>query len=244
MGQQNSNSGPDGSPSPSNVSRWARAKRWLKRMIVSCFALPLLYLFVALLGLIPVNSDFQPTADGIEIIVVSNAVHADVVIPLVTESMDWRKRFPPKLFTGDVSAATHVAIGWGDRGFFLETPTWADFKFSTAANALLLPSTTCMHVAMTRAESVREYGRSVRISAEQYQKMVAFIESSFELDQEGIKLIEGERYGRTDCFFDAKGRYHALNTCNCWVGRAISAAGLKTGWLTPLPHTVAIYFPK
>ena len=34
----------------------------------------------------------------------------------------------------------YVAIGWGDRGFYVDTPTWADLKLSTLCNALFVPS--------------------------------------------------------------------------------------------------------
>jgi len=41
----------------------------------------------------------------------------------------------------------------------------------------------------------------------------------------------------------ARGSYHCLNTCNCWVGRALRSCGVRTGWFTPLPKTVFFYLP-
>jgi Protein of unknown function (DUF2459) len=54
-------------------------------------------------------------------------------------------------------------------------------------------------------------------------------------------LIEGGAYGTDDAFYYAHGSYHAFNTCNCWVGRGLKAAGVRTGWFTPLPKTVSLY---
>ena len=148
-------------PAPSLLRRCARI---LKRIVRAVLLLILLVVAIVLVGLIPVNNDFESTPDGIEILLVSSAIHADIVLPIKTEAIDWRERFPAECFVGDTSGATHVAIGWGDKGFFIDTPTWADLRFSTAANALLWPSGTCMHVSLTNAEYLGDGARSVKIS--------------------------------------------------------------------------------
>jgi hypothetical protein len=52
------------------------------------------YLLIALVGLIPVNNDFKPTSDGVEILVVSNLVHTDIFVPVTNDVIDWRTVFP------------------------------------------------------------------------------------------------------------------------------------------------------
>ena len=220
--------------------------RRIGRVLVRLFLLfVVVYSIIVLIGLIPVNNDFQQTPDGIEIYVISNAVHSDLVLPLDSDAIDWRELFPASAFAGDVRQATHVAIGWGDRGFFLKTPTWADLKFSVVANALLLPSDTCMHVSMTRSELLGSGARSVSISASEYKQLVDAILESVPIDSNGQPtLIEGAAYGRYDAFFAATGRYHCLNTCNSWVGSVLKRAGVRTPWISPLPKTVYWYFPE
>lgn len=220
---------------------WRRTCRFVSRV---CLVVIGVYFAIVLVGLIPVNNDFQETPGGIRIYVVSNAVHADLVLPLEAEGVDWGDCFPAESFRGNIDRATHVAIGWGDRGFFLKTPTWADLEFSVVANALLFPSDTCMHVDMTRAEFLGSGARSVEISAPQYQQLVDSIRASMDLNADGSAvLIANASYGASDAFFDAKGRYHCLNTCNSWVGRVLKSAGVKTPWIAPLPKTVYLYFP-
>jgi len=69
-------------------------------------------------GLIPVNRGFAPTPGGVEVSVVSSAVHADVIVPIVHGDTDWRVWLGDDVFvTGWPAGATHLAIGWGDRGF-------------------------------------------------------------------------------------------------------------------------------
>jgi uncharacterized protein (TIGR02117 family) len=230
----------------------ARPRRTLRRRIArglfrccKCFLLLLaLYLLVALAGLIPVNNDFEPTADGVEIMVTSTEIHGDLILPIRNERVDWSQHLPPRDFAGDVSGATHVGFGWGNKEVYVDTPSWADLKAGTVFRALFWPSATCLHVNMWDTEDVPAGARKTRISHEQYRRLVEHVLGSFRRDEGGrFLLIEGARYGTNDAFYHAHGSYHALNTCNCWVGRGLKVAGVRTGWLTPLPKTVSLYLP-
>ncbi len=219
--------------------------RWCRRVAAAVGLVLLLYFVIILIGLIPVNNDFKPAEDGVEIWVTSNPVHADLILPMETGAINWRESFPASAFSGDTGGATHVAIGWGDKGFFIHTRTWADLRCSTAAHALLWPSDSCLHVAMTREEYFDASARPVKISYEQYAELVRHINASFRLDESGNRIpIPGVSYHESDAFYEARGTYHALNTCNSWVGRAMRSAGIRTARLTPLPKTVFMYLPK
>ncbi len=209
----------------------------------SALALVLFYVAAIVVGFFPVNNNFVPTPDGIEIFLVSNAVHSDIVMPIVTEVIDWREWLDVADFPGDARGATHVAIGWGDRGFFLETRTWNDLKATTAINALLWPSSTCLHVVYLRQADLDESHRSLSISGEQYQSLVDFVKVSFVCDDDRPIAIAGEAYTWCDGFYEAKGSYHCFNTCNCWVANALEAAGICVPWFAPMPKTVFMYLP-
>ena len=215
--------------------------RWAKKLFKVLLWGLLLLIAVLIVGLIPVNNDFRPTEDGIKIFVVSNAVHADIVLPVLSAEVDWSERFANAKFSSDVRDQSHVAFGWGDRGFFLETETWDDFKISTAANALLLPSESCMHVSFVNLEAYQD-SVSVTISPEQYIQLVKFINDAFEVNDQGKCIqIPDEAYSTNDAFFKANGRYHFFNTCNSWIGRCLKVTGVKTPWLSPLPKTPMWY---
>ena len=215
--------------------------RWFRRIFKSLMALILAYPIVLLIGLIPANQDFTQPPSGIKIYVVSNSVHADIIVPKTTDVVDWADRFSGIPFQGPIADETHVAFGWGDRGFFLETPTWDDVEYSVAAKTLLLPTESCVHVSFTKPESYSD-PVAVTISKGQYRNLVKFIEKSFKSDSNGSPIhIAGYAYSTTDAFFDAKGYYHLLNTCNSWVGRALNAASVKVPWLSPMPKTPMLY---
>jgi len=221
--------------------RW----RWFRRMYRFFGGIFLLYLLILLIGLIPVNNDFEPAAKGIEIFISSNGVHADVVVPIQTDLIDWRESFPEENFAGNTSAATYVAIGWGDKGFYVDTPTWADFKISMALKALFTPSPCCLHVVMKSKPVSDENMRSVIISEKQYAAMVQAIQGCIERDEnEKLIFIPDASYNQFDAFYEAEGNYHILNTCNSWVGWVMRETGIKTPLLTPMPKTVYLYLPE
>lgn len=222
--------------------------RRLARVVLRCGALvvlpPVLYLLVAVVGLIPVNNGFVPAADGVEITVTSTEIHADLVVPLHNATMDWRPLFPAGDFAGDVRGATRVAFGWGNKEFYVDTRTYDDLKAGTVVRAVFWPSATCMHVEMWDETIKPDGARTITISHDQYRRLVDHVLGTFRRDEGGrLAPIAGGAYRDNDAFYHAVGSYHALNTCNCWVGRALKGAGVRTGWFTPLPRTVSLYLP-
>lgn len=219
--------------------------RWFKRVCGALLLTLLAYAVLILIGLYPVNSDFVPDENGIEVFVFSGEFHSDIVLPVVAPEFDWRSEFPAGDFSSDTSMATHVAVGWGERDFYLHTPTWADLKVSTACSALLIPSDTVMHVAMVYKPLVGANVRRVRVSGEQYLRMVEAIKNSFERDANNqIQKIPDYAYSYNDSFYDGVGSYHMFRTCNCWAGEVMKAGGIKVGWFTPLPKTVFAHLPE
>jgi uncharacterized protein (TIGR02117 family) len=65
------------------------------------------------------------------------------------------------------------------------------------------------------------------------------VEQGFRQGQDGgPEKIEDAAYGEYDLFFEANGNFNALAGCNTWTAGALRAAGLQTGWWTPLPITL------
>jgi uncharacterized protein (TIGR02117 family) len=215
--------------------------RWLGRTIaVAIFV----YASFLLLGCVPVNTSFAPATgdDRVVIYIRSNEIHTDLVLPVLHEASgcDWRERFPPQHFRGDVAECPYVAFGWGNRAFYVDTPTWADFKLSTAAQALFTPSESVLHVEYVPEIYPREYFRAVALTPEQYGKLIAFVSETIgPRDAQGRATTATERsYHSHDRFYASTGNYHVFNTCNQWTGRGLKRAGVTTGLWTPLKPQV------
>lgn len=223
---------------------FAKFRKLAIRLSRAFLFLVITYFVIILIGLIPVNNNFQPTPDGVPVLVISNLVHTDVILPVSNEIIDWTKIFPAEYFPAEIDRFSHVSFGWGDEGFFIQTPEWSDLKLSTAANALLIPSSTCMHVSYLEGNLYQQLGQTVMISPQQYQKLADQIQASFEFDSQGSPILISGNYGWHDAFFRAKGNYHVFNTCNSWAGRTLQAAEVRTPWYSPLPKTIFLWLPK
>ncbi len=59
----------------------------------------------------------------VAIYLLSNGVHTDLVVPMVHPVMDWNTYISVTDTKDPAFDAKYVGFGWGDKGFYLETPT-------------------------------------------------------------------------------------------------------------------------
>jgi uncharacterized protein (TIGR02117 family) len=200
-------------------------------------------------GTVPSNAGWIQPESGVRIYVESNGVHTGIVLPQVgggVEGGDWRDLLRPEdLRDPRYARYSHVSIGWGDRTFYLETPTWADVKPLTILAAAAGSERTVMHVdhvpePRLGADNEGDV-RSMLLRPEEYRRLVAFIRASFR-SENGQRPAHQVGYGPYDAFYDARGRYSAVQTCNAWTGDALRHAGVRVGTWTPFPVTVLGWF--
>lgn len=224
-----------------------RIVKVLLRSVLVLLAMLATYALAAwLLGIMSVNSGYAPPQQGVDIYIKSNPAHVDVVLPMTHDSVDWADFVPVADFEAARNAHQFIAFGWGDKGFYLNTPTWADLTASTAINAVLLPSESAMHV--TLYENVPREGelcRKIRISETDYAKLVAFVKSGFALnDGNSVQRLECTDYpGINDRFFEGTGSYSGLKTCNVWTNNALKAAGVNTAVWAPFKEAIFYHRP-
>lgn len=118
---------------------------------------------IVVAGLTPCDEDFQEAIDGMEMFIISNALHAEFILPVDTDAIDWRNVFPGRCFSASSSNARRIATGCGERNFFLETADGADLKLSTVSHALLTPSAACLHATVKTRVPETPDRRCVRI---------------------------------------------------------------------------------
>ncbi|WP_394331233.1 TIGR02117 family protein [Chryseobacterium culicis] len=196
----------------------------------------IIYVILGLLiPYIPVSAKDDGQKKEIPIYIYTNGVHTDIVMPVKNDLQDWSQKIP---FTNTKSKNTdyrYIGIGWGDKGFYLDTPTWADLKFSTAVKAAFWLSDSAMHCTYYNTMKEGDDCKMIMISRNQYQNLVKYVEDKFDRDQNGnfILIPTNAVYGDNDAFYDAKGTYSFLYTCNTWSNNALKAAGQKAALWTP-----------
>ncbi|QKG52073.1 TIGR02117 family protein [Hymenobacter sp. BRD67] len=180
----------------------------------------------------------QPTTEPatIPLFIYSNGVHTDLVLPVRTRFIDWSQQLP----YGNTQAADtsyhYIGIGWGDKGFYLDTPTWAQLKASTAIKAGFWLSTSAMHTTFYREADLQPGPECValHLTPTQYQQLIAYIQKSFRRDAAGqFTWLPGHSYAAHDAFYEANNRYSILNTCNTWTNNGLKVSGQKASLWTP-----------
>jgi uncharacterized protein (TIGR02117 family) len=188
---------------------------------------------------IPRNGDWRAPEQGVVIMVGRIGVHTELVVPLVTSEKDWRGDFPAEDLALVRDDYTHVAVSWGEREVFLNTPTWWDLSPMTVLRIIGVGGEGLIHVAHYVRPAPSDANRPLTLSREQYRRLVAAVERS---------LPQGERvrhdgYGPQDVFYDAPREYTASNTCNQWTSDMLAEAGVQTGWWTPFAGGVMKWVP-
>lgn len=193
-------------------------------------------------GSLPSNRGWRPPAAGVTIWVEANAIHTGLVMPKVAAGVDWG-RFARAADLADPRFAgyDHVAIGWGEKGFYLGTPTWRELRLRTVLGALAGSDETLLHVEHRPAPRAGPGDdgdeRPVVLTPAQYRRLAAFVIASA---RPGGRRYRG--YGPNDAFYQARGRFDLVRTCNSWTGDALRQAGIRIGRWTPLPVTVTGWF--
>jgi uncharacterized protein (TIGR02117 family) len=224
-------------------------KKFLKytgRVLLTVVLLILVYFGCAwVFGHLPVSAEPDPRPE-VTVFLESNGVHTDLVVPVRTVEKDWSLGIRYSDTRSGDSTLDWLAIGWGDKDFYLNTPTWADLKFSTVFKAVFGLSPSAIHATYCRQPAAGDRCIKLVISRGQYGRLVRFIENSFRQDSLGNPMVVQTtvRYDEHDAFYEAKGSYNAFHTCNTWANDALKAAGQRACWWTPLDRGILYQYRR
>lgn len=202
----------------------------LKKALIAFSSLLILFIVPAL---IPIgSSDPKPE---MEIYLISNEIHTDIVLPVKNQVFDWETFLNPNDFKN--RPVKWIEFGWGDRRFYFEMPTWNKFTFSLAADALFTPDTAVMHVNYLDDLPVNyTSARKITVSYETYKKIVDAVKKSFVLKNGKPILIPGKSYSETDNFYEGVGEFSLMRTCNVWTSEILSEADLRHPLWSPTKY--------
>ena len=212
--------------------------KWLIRLLLGFLTLIFAYALVALIGSLWATNPKPVECDNrIPIYFSTNGVHLDIIFP--------KDAIAPELIDqlSIPNSIEYIAFGWGDRGFYLETPNWSDIKVSTVLNAMFLKSPTVMHVTHYRYQ--RNSWEAIHLCDLQIEDWMEFINLAFEWDDKGnlIPLTEGG-YGSNDFFYEATGNYSLIYTCNNWINQGLKRSKVKTARWSPFDRGILYQIRK
>ncbi|SDD32636.1 TIGR02117 family protein [Pedobacter soli] len=197
--------------------------------LVLIVLIALYFLLAFCLSRITINTN-PVNKPEVAIYIMTNGVHTDIVMPAVSQDIDWTKEISYKNTLEADSTYQYLAMGWGDKKFYLETPAFADLKLSTAIRAISGLSTSAMHT--TYYQNIKEDNdcKKIMISNEQYKQLINYVLNSFKKDSSGhlMPVKTSVHYDIGDAFYEAKGSYSIFKTCNTWANAALKACGQKS----------------
>lgn len=204
--------------------------RLVRRLALALIGGVLGYLAAALIGSsIAANADWRPPASGVRIFVADNGVHTDLVLP----ARDFADLVRPAHFADPRRAAQPMLMfGWGDRDFYLNTPSWWQMNPLRAVRALAGMGPTVVHVSAIPEPRPGAKIRTLLLRPEEYARLLAHVRGTF---APGAPV---HGYGGHDAFYAAHGGYSAFRTCNEWSAGGLRAAGVRMGAWTPFAFGV------
>ena len=220
------------------MKKMIKVLKYLGYSIAGFVAFLLLYLLsAAVLSRIAVNT--EEVLQGEETIwLLSNGAHTDIVMPVKNAFFDWQTIVSEQDTRGK-GQSRYIALGWGCRKFYLETPTWADLKLTTAFQAITGQGGTLMHATFYNEIPTDEQSVSLSLSAAQYRQLVIHIAQTFVLQEgRGVLVPTDAVYGDTDAFYEAKGHYQLFFTCNTWTNKMLKNSGIRACVWTPFASGV------
>jgi uncharacterized protein (TIGR02117 family) len=178
----------------------------------------------------------------ISLYISNQGIHTEIIVPVKNEYFDWNQFLPLTEIRRDATSDyKYLSFGWGDRAFMLEAATSAIINPVTAFKAVFLPTPSTVHVESYRVVPRNLETKCVKISGENYRKMVNFIKTSFLLDAAGNKIKISYGYGNSDSFYEAKGSYSILRTCNDWTAEALQKANVNTPLWSTLSSAIMFH---
>lgn len=165
-------------------------------------------------------------------------INDDKTIYLSTNGVHLSIIFPKENLTESVLSELNIQdnqqyfmFGWGNEDFYLNTPTWNDFKIKYAFGALFLNTPTAIHVTTFNYKHSKWI--QVKCNQQELNKLNDYILNTFKVDSFGKKqFIPQKLYSKNDSFYKANGSYSVAKTCNTWANEAFKQSGLKASYFT------------
>ncbi len=197
------------------------------KWIITLFLIPVVYLFVSLiLTFIPVNNEDIDTEKNKSIYLNSNGVHLSIIIP--KNQLDSKLLNGLRYFKND----NYFSFGWGDKNFYLNTPTWSDLTFNNAFKALFINSSSLIH--LTRYSTTSDDWVEIKVNKNQLYKINQYIYKTFYLNPLDKKeILNNKGYANNDDFYEALGSFSCFKTCNSWVNSGLKDSNIKACLWTP-----------
>ncbi len=206
--------------------------QWGKIMLGGGLAIAGLAGLLAIATVIPRRWTFpQPYACELPVYVASDGFHTNFFIPVETPVFNWRTVFDLDTIAQRSSQSyEYLQFGWGDRKFYIETPSWEQVRPTNALRALFYwrnPSALFIKGHPQLPHAGNEQLQCVKLDRADYLALMTFLQGTFQGSSSRPQRLASGQDGASG-FFAANGNYSVLMTCNSWTANGLRAANVNT----------------
>ena len=172
------------------------------------------------------------------VFLMKSGIHMDFLLPICNELKDWQEEFPISNTRSKDSTYKKIAIGWGSKDFYMNTPTWDDLTLKIFLISNFGLGSSAIHVKYYTDTLPKDSKiLSLKLSDNQYKKLVKYIENSLKrsgTNKSSLILPKNPKVlSNNDAYYDAKQNYSLLFTCNSWINNGLKVSGQKACLWTP-----------
>lgn len=172
------------------------------------------------------------------VFLMKSGIHVDFLLPISNEFKDWQEEFPISNTRSKDSTYKKIAIGWGSKDFYMNTPTWDDLTLKIFLISNFGLGSSAIQVKYYTDTLPKDSKITpLKLSNNQYKKLVKYIETSLKrskTNNSSLILPKNPKVlTENNSFYDAKQTYSLLLTCNTWINNGLKASGQKACLWTP-----------
>ncbi len=175
-------------------------------------------------------------------------MHTNLILPVQNQVFNWNQFLPLDSIGRDAQQSyRYLKFGWGDRDFYMNTPSWSQVKISSALRSLFMPGNPAALYVEGYSELPKEQNvelRCIGVNPTDYLQLINFIKASFQLGAQGHPIRIQDSSSATSGFYEATGHYSILRTCNTWAADGLDAATIQTPVWSGLAPAVMRQLPN
>jgi len=158
----------------------------------------------------------------------TNGLHLEFVVPYKHSLFDWSDIIPISFSRNRKHTPLYITFGMGDKDFYLNTDEWKDVEASILLKALFLPTEAVLRVRFIDLElSENKSTVAMMLTDEQFVALQKNIIQKFVFTENTPNLLHGKASSANQLFFQAKGSYSLINTCNTWINETLVKSKIR-----------------
>ncbi len=205
------------------------------------------FLLCIFLALIPVEKEKTEEPKLVSIYFMQSGVHTDIIVPVHHQIQNWDALFPYENNKVYDTTFHWIGIGMGDKRFFLTTPSFNDLTLSTAFRGAFGLNGAAIHAYYHYEIPIDRPTIKLKITENQYRRLCRYIKRTIRFKNKKPILLASKVEGTTfdyDRYYDAKGAYSILNTCNSWVNEGLKFSGQRGCYWTAFAGGIFYQYGK